>query len=136
MPKQRNTKQRQAILAAFEGSDRPLAPQEVLELAGRAIPRLGVATVYRNIKLLKEEGTLAVVELPGAPDRYELAGKEHHHHFHCRQCDRVFDIDGCPRTIAELTPEGFQLQSHELILYGACEECSPTEDSPRADGPA
>lgn len=124
MPRQRHTKQRQAILDAFEASERPLAPQEVLDIAANDIPRLGLATVYRNIKLLREEGILSVVELPGAPDRYELAGKGHHHHFHCLDCDRVFDIEGCPGPLGNLTPDGFRLRSHEVILYGECDECS------------
>ncbi|MCG8456785.1 MAG: transcriptional repressor [Holophagales bacterium] len=124
MTRQRNTKQRQAILGAFGRSARPLAPQEVLGLAAAEVPRLGLATVYRNIRVLEEEGVLARVELPGAPDRYELAGKGHHHHFHCRDCDRVFDVQGCPRAIAELTPAGFRLHSHEVILYGQCDDCA------------
>jgi Fur family transcriptional regulator, ferric uptake regulator len=92
------------------------------------VPRLGMATVYRNIKSLREEGVLAAVELPGVPDRYEIAGKGHHHHFHCQECDRVFDVDGCPRAIAELTPQGFQLRSHEVILYGRCEKCVAVDE--------
>ncbi|MEM6797787.1 MAG: transcriptional repressor [Acidobacteriota bacterium] len=119
----RNTRQRDSIRRAFEKADRPISPAECLALANQEIPGLGVATVYRNIKRLIEEGWLRVVGLPGEPDRYEVAGKHHHHHFQCRVCDSVFEVDSCPGGFADMTPEGFRLESHEVILYGVCTGC-------------
>jgi Fur family transcriptional regulator, ferric uptake regulator len=120
---ERNTRQRQVIRQVFEEVDRPLGPQEVL-LAGQVhTPGLGIATVYRALKDLVEEGWLALVDLPGEPSRYEMAGKSHHHHFRCRTCDRVFEIAGCPANIKQLTPRGFYLEGHEVVLYGICTAC-------------
>ncbi len=85
---------------------------------------MGIATVYRNIRSMVEGGALRVVELPGAPSRYELAGKDHHHHFHCTLCDRVYEVDDCPGRLADLTPAGFRLESHEIVLYGRCADCA------------
>jgi Fur family ferric uptake transcriptional regulator len=70
------------------------------------------------------EGWLVSVELPGEPQRYEISGKSHHHHFRCRACDRVFEIDGCLTNLARLTPHGFQLERHEVVLYGTCDACT------------
>ncbi len=120
---QRKTRQRHAIRKAFEDADRPLAPREVLHEAQERAPALGIATVYRNVKAMVEDGSLRPVDLPGAPSRYEIAGKGHHHHFHCRRCDRVFEVEDCPGRIAELTPSGFRHESHEIILYGLCAGC-------------
>ena len=120
---QRKTQQRDAIRAALEAADRPLSPQEILEAAQDSIPKLGIATVYRNIKSLLADGWLLPVELPGAPNRYEVAGKHHHHHFHCRNCDRVYEVEGCPPDLKDLAPAGFTLQAHEIILYGLCDAC-------------
>ena len=122
MPKRR-TQQRHAIHKAFEETSRPLGPQEVLDIAQASVPGLGVATVYRTLKKFLEEGILRTVELPGAPNRYELAGLDHHHHFCCRTCDRVFDVEGCPDRVAELAPAGFRLEAHEVVLYGLCSHC-------------
>ncbi|MHC4960338.1 MAG: Fur family transcriptional regulator [Planctomycetota bacterium] len=119
----RATPQREAIRQAIEAADRPLSPQEILGLAQRDVPQLGIATVYRSVKALLEEGWVREVELPGAPSRYEVADKRHHHHFHCRQCDRVFDLHGCPPGVGGLAPQGFAVESHEIILYGVCREC-------------
>jgi Fur family transcriptional regulator, ferric uptake regulator len=121
----RNTRQRQAIRQIFEETDRPLGPQEVLQAAQAYIPGLGIATVYRTLKALLTEGWLVAVELPGEAQRYEIAGKDHHHHFRCRACDRVFEIEGCFTNLQRLAPRGFQLEKHEVVLYGMCDACAP-----------
>ena len=122
-PGPRKTRQREAIRRAFEEAGRPLGPAECLSRAAASVPQLGLATVYRNIKRLIDDGFLQVVELPGEPDRYETADKQHHHHFHCRVCDGVFEVETCPGGFAAVTPPGFQLESHEVILYGVCSGC-------------
>ncbi len=124
MAEQRNTKQRETIRQVIEDEDRPLSPQEILDSAQQEIPGLGQATVYRTIKLGVEEGWLQTVALPGEPDRYEPAGKDHHHHFECIACGRVFDIEGCPPGIKTLLPKGFTLTRHEIMLYGLCDACA------------
>lgn len=119
----RKTSQRTAIKQAFLRSDRPLAPQEVLDSVLETDQKIGIATVYRNIKLLVEQDFLIPVEIPGEPSRYEVHGKHHHHHFVCRECGRVFDIEGCPGRIEALAPEGFEVEDHEVFLYGRCPDC-------------
>jgi Fur family ferric uptake transcriptional regulator len=121
---ERKTRQRDAIWFALERASRPLGPQEVLERARQEVPRLGIATVYRNLKAMVAEARLRVVELPGVPDRYEVAGKDHHHHFHCRSCDGVFEVETCSDDFDQVTPAGFQLERHEVTLYGLCASCA------------
>jgi Fur family ferric uptake transcriptional regulator len=120
---ERHTRQRQIIRQVFEEVDRPLGPQEVLVAGQVHTPGLGIATVYRALKDLVEEGWLAPVDLPGEPSRYEIAGKTHHHHFRCRSCARVFETAGCLANITQLTPRGFHLEGHEVVLYGRCTTC-------------
>jgi Fur family ferric uptake transcriptional regulator len=120
---ERDTRQRRAIREIFTRERRPLSTDEVLA-AGRAlVPSLGVATVYRNIKSLSDEGWLHSVELPGALVRYERCGKPHHHHFVCRDCALAFDIAACPEDVERLAPAGFLVDAHELVLYGQCPGC-------------
>jgi Fur family ferric uptake transcriptional regulator len=120
---ERNTRQRQAIHDAIAAAQRPLLPQEVLEAAQGAVPGLGIATVYRNLKALVEEGALGAVKLPAENPRYELAGHQHHHHFQCTLCQRVFDVHACPGDLSRLAPKGFTVEDHDLTLYGRCSEC-------------
>lgn len=132
-PMERSTRQRTAIRAVIDAAGRPLSPQEVLEAAQAEVPALGLATVYRNLKLLVEEGEIAAVTLPGESARYEHAQHAHHHHFQCTTCRRVFDVHDCPGDLAKLAPAGFTVEHHELTLYGRCDECKPVRRAaPRA----
>jgi Fur family ferric uptake transcriptional regulator len=119
----RKTPQRHAIRQAIEAADRPLSPQEVHTAATRSIARLGIATVYRCLKELVESRWAVPVELPGEPARYERAGKAHHHHFRCRRCERVYEVEGCAYAAPAALPPGFRIEAHEVILYGTCARC-------------
>jgi Fur family ferric uptake transcriptional regulator len=121
---QRNTAQRRTIREAFAEAGRPLSVEEAHALAQQALPRMGIATVYRAANELEAEGWLKRVELPGEPVRYELADLDHHHHFHCTQCRRVFDVEGCGLDHDADVPAGFTVDHHEVILYGTCPACS------------
>lgn len=134
----RSTRQRSAILAALHKAERPLSAAEVLHFARTEVPGLGLATVYRTIDSLAERKEIIAVEIPGKPPRYELAGKEHHHHFLCRACHRVYEVEGCPGNFDAFVPEGFELEGHEITLYGRCDACrrpaSASPSSKRAQG--
>lgn len=121
---ERNTSQRQAIRRAFVEADRPIGPREALQAARGQVPGMGLATVYRTINSLVEEAWLVPVTLPGEPPRYERSHKLHHHHFHCRACGKVFDIKGCPSDLKSLAPPGYQVEDHEVVLYGKCPPCA------------
>jgi Fur family ferric uptake transcriptional regulator len=128
---ERHTRQRAAIREASVAAARPLLPQEVLQAAQQQVPGLGIATVYRNLKGLVEEGELRAVHLPGENPRFEATGHAHHHHFQCRQCQRVFDVHACPGDLSRLAPQGFTVEDHDLTLYGRCQECSTARPARR-----
>ena len=94
--------------------------------AQRLYATLGIATVYRNIKSLLAERWLDPVSLPGQATRYEVAGKAHHHHFHCRKCGRMYELGDCAAAVLPKPPRGFRVAGHELLLYGNCARCAET----------
>lgn len=120
----RTTKQKQAIKAVLEEQNGPLLPDDIHRLAVKTVPSLGIATVYRSLKNLQEEGQVCCVEIPGQPPRYERSDKGHHHHFHCKECREVFDLDKCVEGLKKLAPPGFKVTDHEIILYGLCKGCT------------
>jgi Fur family ferric uptake transcriptional regulator len=122
-PMERSTVQRSAIREALQRAGRPLLAQEVLVMACESVPRIGIATIYRNLKTMVDEGLLRQVVLPGENPRFELSGHGHHHHFQCNQCQKVFDIHSCPTDLANLAPKGFTVEDHDLTLYGRCKNC-------------
>lgn len=118
-----NTRQRQAIVNCLNMADGPMSPQEVHEQSLKLVTGIGIATIYRNLKLLVTEGKVRELTFPGENSRFELVGLGHHHHFLCRVCDRVFCIKGCPGDFNNMIPNGFVLEEHEIVLYGKCENC-------------
>ncbi len=120
---ERNTAQRRAIQRVIQESGRPVGPPEIFQLARELAPGLGIATVYRCINRLLDEGSIVAVDLPGEAPRYEMSGKAHHHHFCCNGCNKVFDLLACMEQFAELAPAGFRLEGHEVYLFGKCDSC-------------
>jgi Fur family ferric uptake transcriptional regulator len=121
----RSTRQKRAIEAVLRNHANPLSPSEILELALKEVPSIGIATVYRALKSLSKDRRVVSVEIPGEPPRYERADKGHHHHFLCRTCGEVFDLQTCLDGIKKMAPPGFRVEDHEIILYGACKDCAP-----------
>ena len=62
---ERNTRQRGAIRKVFSALHRPLSPAEVLNAAQTEVPSMGIATVYRTIKTLVDEGEIMGIDVPG-----------------------------------------------------------------------
>ncbi|RPJ64082.1 MAG: transcriptional repressor [Dehalococcoidia bacterium] len=119
----RNTSQRDAIRRVIVQADRPLSTDEIFDMARNRIASLGIATVYRTLKSLKEEGAIHEVDIPGKSSRWELADKDHHHHFLCRNCDKLYEVEGCLGGIDRLLPPGYSLEAHNILLEGKCREC-------------
>lgn len=120
---ERRTRQKRAIEAVLEKHKNPLTAPEILRLALKEIPTLGIATVYRFLKALSKDGRVVSVEIPGQMPRYERADKGHHHHFLCRACGGVFELERCLAGIKTMAPPRFRVEDHEIILYGSCETC-------------
>ena len=125
MSNKRNTKQFQAIQSVFENAGRPLSIEEVELESLKILDSIGQRTIYRIVRRMQEEDEIVTVKVPGRADRYELSSRaaKHHHHFHCNECDKYFDIDGCPGGLDKLVPKGFVLTNHELVLSGICKSC-------------
>lgn len=120
----RNTTQKNAIEKVFRLHDRPLAVDEVLRYGREFVQSLNQATVYRNLKKLTEEGWVKRVAHPSLGTIYERSGKAHHHHFHCRSCNRAFELPGCALNEQEAAPDGFVVEEHQVFLSGICPTCS------------
>ena len=119
----RRTSQGSAIKKVIRDANGPLRPLEILELASRVVPTLGIATVYRQLRRLQDAGEVRAVDLAVNDVRYEPTDRGHHHHFLCSECEEAFDIHGCAEGISEMVPPGFTIQNHEITLYGQCDEC-------------
>ena len=119
----RKTKQRTAIEAVLQNSDRPLSVHDLQREAGKDARGIGIATIYRTLKDMLEEGWIRKVDIPEKALHYEKAHLHHHHHFFCETCEQVFEIEACPPGVNTLAPDGFTVNRHEITLYGHCKGC-------------
>jgi methylated-DNA-[protein]-cysteine S-methyltransferase len=118
----RVTPQRRAILGAFAGgSTEHLSAEEVHARALRDVPELGRGTVYATLAELNELGILGSVGAP-EPVRYETNSAPHHH-FRCRLCMRLFDVEIEPPSTAALEKEGYAVEGLVIAAEGICTEC-------------
>lgn len=120
---QRKTRQREAIQTVLKRSSHPMNAEEIFLTARKQVEGLGIATVYRTLKSLQEEGAIQRVCIEEQSPRYERADLHHHHHFYCEACDQVFEIEACAPGVNHMAPEGFEVKRHEITLFGRCEDC-------------
>ena len=120
---QRRTQQREILVDIIKDAVGPLSVNEIHLKAEEAGHTIGIATVYRTIKLLLETDIIQAVTLPDGQARYEIAELGHHHHFHCSKCGIVIDIDNCCMHLHENEVEGHLIESHEITLFGICKSC-------------
>ena len=119
----RRTQQKDAIWAAFQTANRPLSVHEVLKLASKQIKDLSIATVYRNVGKLVENGLLSAIEIPGETHRYSIATTKNSDHFKCDYCGRIYKIEACLLTTKPRLPQGFRGERHQVFFFGACSRC-------------
>ena len=90
-------------------------------------PRIGYATVYRTLKLLKECGLAYERHFGDGVSRYEVAwDDEHHDHLICIDCGKIveFEDEGIEKLQHDVAAKhGFTLVRHRLELYGMCPDC-------------
>lgn len=118
----RITGSRRAVVDAVSRMESPFTAEEMCA----DLPRVGRATVYRNIKLLQEMGVLCRVLMEDGSPRYQPSHQSHHHHLVCVRCGSVRDFVDCDitDTLAEqVRRSGFEVLGHRLEVFGRCREC-------------
>lgn len=120
---QRRTQQRDILTDIIKKAIGPLTVNDIHLQAEKESHSIGIATVYRTIKLLLDSNIIRAITLPDGQARYEIAELGHHHHFHCTKCSTVIDIDKCCMHLHENEVEGHLIESHEITLFGICKSC-------------
>ena len=121
----RNSKQKDAILKVLKRTTSHPTADWIYEQVRKEIPNISLGTVYRNLKLMKDEGEVLELGLAGTLSRFDGNG-ENHYHFRCEGCGGVFDIDEpVDRAIDERVARkmGFEVSYHRLEFRGLCNEC-------------
>ena len=122
------TPQRRLIYRVLaESHDHPDA-EAVYQRVRAHLPRVSLATVYRNLRRFSDAGIIEEVATGGASVRYD-ANRHRHHHLVCNRCGRVSDFysdridalrgDGDVARAAA----GFDVEELKVSVYGVCSGC-------------
>lgn len=121
------TPQRSLILELFLASTDHVTPESMYERARQRDGAIGVATVYRTLKLLAKSGVAREILFDDGVMHYELQhGTAHHDHIICTCCGKRAEVmdPAIERLQEELAAEhGFTLKDHKMFLYGLCKDC-------------
>ncbi|OKH19203.1 Fur family transcriptional regulator [[Limnothrix rosea] IAM M-220] len=132
MPK-KLTKNQQKILALITTLKGEVSAQDLHFQIKQQGLRIGLATVYRTLKLLKIEGKIQERVTPDGESFYSTinAVDHHHHHLNCVNCGESYPMDSCPLShkISEWCSEQkFKVYYHTLEFFGLCETCQQNYD--------
>lgn len=121
----RRTRQRDAIAEIFLATGEHLTSEELHQLVAARHPAIGLATVYRTLKLFVEAGIASERTFRDGVSRYEVR-QPHHDHMICTSCDEIVEFEN--EQIERLQEQvavglGFTLTAHKLELYGLCPAC-------------
>ncbi len=120
----RNTRQRQVVLDVVQGRcDHPTAEQ-IYQAVALVDPKISRGTVYRNLAVLVQEGSVLQIEAPNA-NHYDLRC-DPHHHLICTLCGQVVDVGiaydaALDAQVADAS--GFAIEGHQTLFQGMCPSC-------------
>ena len=124
---QRMTKQRQAVLDELTRVTDFRSAQQIFEDLHSQGHRVGLATVYRSLQGLAEDGRVDTLRSSDGESLYRsCTSNHHHHHLVCRECGFTEEIEQSQieswvTRVAQA--HGFTCVEHSLELFGTCSTC-------------
>lgn len=122
----RITPQRLAILRILAESKGHPSVESIYEQVKPNFPTTSLATIYKNIAVLKDLNQVLELGFSDDSNRYDGNKPYDHPHVVCTVCKRILDPDiaALKDMTQELVQEtGFSITSHRLDFFGICPEC-------------
>ncbi len=118
----RYSRQRELITDIIKGRcDHPTA--DMIYNSCREIePNISLGTVYRNLKLLSDEGVIITLETEDKRIHYD-GDLSRHSHFICQRCGKIVDLFKPSRLPEEVDELGLKVTGEKCIYYGKCNDC-------------
>ncbi len=125
------TKQRLAVLEVVsQNREKHLSTEEILSEVKKKYQDIGLATVYRAVRLFERIGLVQHISFDDGRLRYQMADpeeKHEHHHLICEICGDVIDVQEDMLELLEKNvylEKGFTVYNHRLTVFGICKNCS------------
>jgi Fur family ferric uptake transcriptional regulator len=121
------TRQRLSIADKFLESEGHFSAEELYHALAGEGQRVGLATVYRTLKMLVDAGLAQERHFPDGAARYEnVYGEPAHDHLICVECGKIIEMEN--PFIAQLyqrafEQHGFVASGHRIVVTGVCSDC-------------
>jgi len=124
------TPQRLAIAKILAKSEGHPSVENIHGQIKKDFPTMSLATVYRNILLIKSLGEVLEIGFPDGSNRYDGNRPYPHPHVICVKCKKIIDpdldsLDEMKKEVAEET--NFKILNHRLDFFGICSDCLAKE---------
>ncbi|CDE60060.1 putative uncharacterized protein [Fusobacterium sp. CAG:439] len=119
------SRQREIILETLKSNVVHPTAEYLYAILKAKAPNISLATLYRNLNQLADNGVIKKIDGLEAPSHYDHNTHEHYH-FICDECKRVFDVssDVAPNIVQKTEEElGFIVKKHDIIFNGICRDC-------------
>ena len=120
----RMTNQREMILRELKKSKKHLTADELYERVKKYMPRISLATVYRNLEILSDVNMIRKLEISGRQKRFD-SELEDHDHIYCVECHRIENLDVGDKQVSLPMEEthGYTITGRRLEVTGICPKC-------------
>lgn len=121
----RNTIQKQIILDNIKKTKSHPTANELYEMIKKDNPKIGQATVYRNLKSMANDGDIIIIPSKNNTNRYD-GDITLHNHLICEKCGKVTDIF-ISRDVINNEIEnkyGVKINRENIIYEGICKNCN------------
>lgn len=124
----RYSRQRDAILGLLRSTKTHPTAEWIYARLKDTLPNLGLATVYRNLRLFCEQGLVQKIDCGDGVEHFD-ADVSPHYHYYCTCCGKIIDLDMPTLKINSRLPDGLTAQSHQLTFFGRCNQCQEEQCS-------
>ena len=124
--RKRRTRQLEQVFAALQGDHSHPFAHEIYQRVHKKLPRISLATVYRNLHSLVEAGKIRTLLLDELGARFDPETRQHDH-FVCERCGRVVDLflrRVRPVDLRSLVKQGYVVTTCDLTVHGICQVCA------------
>ena len=120
------SKQKDTLYSMVMQYDGHPSAEELFLLCKEDNIKMSIATIYRNLNLLVNEGKIAKISIAGHPDRYDSRTDAHVHAI-CDRCETIEDfiVTGLEEFLRLRT--NLDIHSYDLTLHYTCPKCRKKE---------
>jgi Fe2+ or Zn2+ uptake regulation protein len=120
------TQQRIAVFDYLQTVEHHPTAEEVFFAVKQRLPKISLATVYKNLESLANCGAITKLTYGDAAARYDIR-TDHHYHTRCLTCGKLSDLDAeaGDEFLAQIKPKSdFTVKDYRLELLGFCADCN------------